>query len=149
MSAETRDPLGRIVATERRPNTPHEFHFWTALDCPVGIGTIVRVEGSVPVEGRLPRVYGIVVEGFSYTDLQSPMHDVLGHDGSPAHAPFAATERAEIRLYTAATEPLLAGKCAKIDWRSHSTALVFVARPETPVMLRCAASGPSKKSASR
>jgi len=38
-------PLGRVVATERRPNTPHEFHFWTALDSPVGIGTIVRVEG--------------------------------------------------------------------------------------------------------
>ena len=34
-------PLGRVVATERRPNTPHEFHFWTALDSPVGIGTIV------------------------------------------------------------------------------------------------------------
>ena len=26
----------------------------------------------------LPVIYGIVVEGFSYTDLQSPMHDVLG-----------------------------------------------------------------------
>ena len=31
-------PLGRVVATERKPNTPHEFHFWTALDSPVGIG---------------------------------------------------------------------------------------------------------------
>ena len=39
-------PLGRVVATERKPNTPHEFHFWTALDSPVGIGTIVRVEGD-------------------------------------------------------------------------------------------------------
>jgi len=28
-------PLGRVVATERKPNTPHEFHFWTALDSPV------------------------------------------------------------------------------------------------------------------
>ena len=37
-------PLGRVVATERRPNTPHEFHFWTAIDSPVGIGTIVRVD---------------------------------------------------------------------------------------------------------
>ena len=73
-------PLGRVVATERRPNTPHEFHFWTALDSPVGIGTIVRVDGSNPVNGQIPRVYGIVVEGFSYTDLQSPMHDVLGHE---------------------------------------------------------------------
>ena len=96
------NPLGRVVATERRPNTPHEFHFWTALDCPVGIGTIVRVEGTHPVDGRLPQVYGIVVEGFGYTDLQSPLHDVLGHDGSPESASLAPTERAEIRLYTAA-----------------------------------------------
>jgi hypothetical protein len=96
------EPLGRVVATERKPNTPHEFHFWTSLDCPVGIGTIVRVDGTHPVEGHIPHIYGIVVEGFSYTDLQSPMHDVLGHDGSPANAGFAVTQRAEIRLYTAA-----------------------------------------------
>ena len=96
------EPLGRVVATERKPNTPHEFHFWTSLDCPVGIGTIVRVDGSHTLDGRIPHVYGIVVEGFSYTDLQTPMHDVLGHDGSPANAGLAVTERTEIRLYTAA-----------------------------------------------
>jgi hypothetical protein len=95
-------PLGRVVATERKPNTPHEFHFWTALDCPVGIGTIVRVDGAHSVDGIIPHIYGVVVEGFSYTDLQSPMHDVLGHDGSPSNAGFAVTERTEIRLYTAA-----------------------------------------------
>ncbi|HZK77657.1 MAG TPA: hypothetical protein VFC35_02030, partial [Gemmatimonadaceae bacterium] len=95
-------PLGRVVATERKPNTPHEFHFWTSLDCPVGIGTIVRVDGAHPVEGKIPHIYGIVVEGFSYTDLQSPMHDVLSHDGVPSSAGFAVTERAEIRLYSAA-----------------------------------------------
>jgi DNA helicase HerA-like ATPase len=55
-----------------------------------------------PVEGQIPQIYGIVVEGFSYTDLQSPLHDVIGHDGSPSAAAFAPTERAEIRLYTAA-----------------------------------------------
>jgi hypothetical protein len=38
-------PLGRVVATEKKPNTPHEFHFWTAIDAPIGIGTIVRVDG--------------------------------------------------------------------------------------------------------
>ena len=96
------EALGRVVATERKPNTPHEFHFWTAIDSPVGIGTIVRVDGAQPIEGQIPHIYGIVVEGFSYTDLQSPMHDVLGHDGSPTTAGFASTERAEIRLYTAA-----------------------------------------------
>ena len=95
------EPLGRVVATERKPNTPHEFHFWTAVDAPIGIGTIVRVEGSVPVGTYVPRVYGVVMEGFSYSDLQSPLHDVLGHDGNPAGGLRAATERTEIRLYTA------------------------------------------------
>lgn len=97
-----REALGRVVATERKPNTPHEFHFWTAIDSPVGIGTIVRVDGAQPMDGQIPHIYGIIVEGFSYTDLQTPMHDVLGHDGSPTLAGFASTERAEIRLYTAA-----------------------------------------------
>jgi uncharacterized protein len=96
------EALGRVVATERKPNTPHEFHFWTAIDSPVGIGTIVRVDGARPIDGQIPHIYGIIVEGFSYTDLQSPMHDVLGHDGLPTMADYAATERAEIRLYTAA-----------------------------------------------
>jgi len=93
--------LGRIVATERKPNTAHEFHFWTALDAPIGIGTIVRVDGATPVGGVIPLVYGVVVEGFSYTDLQTPIHDVLGHDGTPAGAAIAPTQRTEIRLYTA------------------------------------------------
>src|SRR4051812_41345595 len=95
-------PLGRVVATERKPNTPHEFHFWTSLDSPVGIGTIVRVDGAHPVEGLIPHIYGIVVEGFSYTDLATPMHDVLSHDGNPSRASLAVTERSEIRLYSAA-----------------------------------------------
>src|SRR4026209_1947849 len=87
------EALGRVVATERKPNTPHEFHFWTAIDSPVGIGTIVRVDGANPMDGQSPHIYGIVVEGFSYTDLQTPMHDVLGHDGLPTMASYAATER--------------------------------------------------------
>src|SRR5688500_13284475 len=94
--------LGRIVATERKPNTAFEFHFWTALDAPVGIGTIVRVDGATPVGGQLPTVYGVITEGFSYTDLQTPLHDVMGHDGIPGRGSLSATERAEIRLYTAA-----------------------------------------------
>ena len=93
--------IGRVVATERKPNTPHEFHFWTAEDSPVGIGTIVRVEGPRPVGTQIPRIYGVVVEGFSYSDLQSPLHDVLGHDGHPTGGIPAATARTEIRLYTA------------------------------------------------
>jgi len=95
-------PLGRVVATERKPNTPHEFHFWTALDSPVGIGTIVVVEGPEPVNGVIPRIYGVVTEGFSYTDLATPLHDVLGADGVPDRTTLAASRRTEIRLYTAA-----------------------------------------------
>ncbi|MCE2899815.1 MAG: ATP-binding protein [Gemmatimonas sp.] len=94
-------PLGRVVATERRPNTPHEFHFWTAVDSPVGIGTIVRVDGPAPVGAVIPRIYGVVVDGFSYSDLQSPLHDVLGHDGRPDGGLAVPTDRTEIRLYTA------------------------------------------------
>jgi hypothetical protein len=94
--------LGRVVATERRPNTPHQFHFWTALDAQVGIGTIVRVEGTDPVGGRVPQVYGVVVEGLSFSDLETPLHDVLGADGVPERAGAAPTRRTEIRLYTAA-----------------------------------------------
>lgn len=94
-------PIGRVVATERKPNTPHEFHFWTAVDAPIGIGTIVRVDGPVPVGSSIPHVYGVVAEGFSYSDLQTPLHDVLGHDGQPHGGRFAATDRVEIRLYTA------------------------------------------------
>src|SRR3954468_12401574 len=95
-------PLGRVVATERKPNTPHEFHFWTALDSPVGIGTIVRVEGRDAVNGTVPHVYGVIPQGFSWTDLPSPLHDVMGFDGSPSAESLSQTDRAEIRLYTAA-----------------------------------------------
>lgn len=100
-SPAPREAIGRIVATERRPNTPHEFHFWTALDAAVGIGTIVRVDGATPVDGRMPTIYGVVVEGLGYTDVQSPLHDVLGADGIPANASRAPTARTEVRLYTA------------------------------------------------
>jgi uncharacterized protein len=95
-------PLGLVVATERTPNTPHQFQFWTAIDSPVGIGTIVRVDGRQAVDGHIPHVYGVVTEGFSYTDLASPLFDVLGHDGDPAQSAYAPTERAEVRLYSAA-----------------------------------------------
>jgi DNA helicase HerA-like ATPase len=60
------------------------------------------VDGATATAGHIPHIYGVVTEGFSYTDLLTPLHDVLGHDGSPGNARFAATERAEIRLYSAA-----------------------------------------------
>jgi DNA helicase HerA-like ATPase len=92
-------PIGRVVGTERKPNTPHEFHFWTAPESDVGIGTLVKVV----IDGaRALTVYGIVVDGASYTDLQTALHDYIGLQADPAPRLPAATERPEIRLYTAA-----------------------------------------------
>lgn len=88
-------PVGRVVATEQKPSTPHQFHFWTATTTPVGIGAIVRVEGGDRV------VHGVVTDGFAYSDLLTPLHAVLGADGDPA-SEAEPTARTEIRLFTAA-----------------------------------------------
>jgi len=87
-------PIGRVVATELKPSTPHQFYFWTARESDVGIGAIVRVEAPART------VYAVVTDAAAYADLATPMHDVLGADGDPAlaHAPSA---RSEIRLYLA------------------------------------------------
>src|SRR5919112_100533 len=89
-------PIGRVVATELKPSTPHQFHFWTARESPIGIGAIVRVEQN----GRV--VYGVVTDGFAYSDLVTPMLAVIGADGDPVAAGSEGTIRAEIRLFTAA-----------------------------------------------
>ena len=88
--------LGRVVATELKPSTPHQFHFWTAPEATLGIGTIVRVEG----EGRT--VFGVVMEGFAYADLARPLDAVIGADGDPAKVASEPTIRPEIRLWNAA-----------------------------------------------
>jgi hypothetical protein len=88
--------LGRVVATELKPSTPHQFHFWTAPEATLGIGTIVRVEG----EGRT--VFGVVMEGFAYADLARPLDAVIGADGDPANVATEPTTRPEIRLWNAA-----------------------------------------------
>ena len=91
--------IGRVVGTERKPNTPHEFHFWTAVSSPVGIGTLIKVQIDLPT----PRiVYGIVTDGASYTDLQTALHDYIGAEGNPDELAPAATIRPEIRVYSAA-----------------------------------------------
>jgi hypothetical protein len=87
---------GRVVATELKPATPHQFHFWTAIETPIGIGAIVRVEGR----GRV--VHGVVTDGAAYADLVSPLHDVVGAEGDPARVADAPTARQEIRYWTAA-----------------------------------------------
>jgi hypothetical protein len=84
-------PVGRVVATEALPASAHQFHFWTAVHAAIGIGTIVRVDGA---DGRV--VHAVVVDGRAYSDLASPLHDVLAAEGNPAGD--AATRRTEIRL---------------------------------------------------
>jgi hypothetical protein len=87
--------IGRVVATEQRPSTPHQFLFWTARDASVGIGSIVRVEG----DGRT--VYGVVTDAFAYSDLGAPMDAVFAADGDPLAGP-EPSRRSEIRLYQTA-----------------------------------------------
>ncbi len=96
IQARLPEPIGRVVATELKPATPHQFHFWTATETPIGIGAIVRVEETGKV------VFGVVTDGFAYSDLATPLHDVVGADGDPARAAESPTVRQEIRLWTAA-----------------------------------------------
>ncbi|HEX7023736.1 MAG TPA: hypothetical protein VF187_02870, partial [Gemmatimonadales bacterium] len=89
------DPVGRVIATELRPSTPHQFHFRTALDAPVGIGAIVRVDAPDRV------VFGVVTDGFAYADPAAPAQAVQDGGSEP---------RAEIRLYSAAVLRQLPGE---------------------------------------
>jgi len=82
--------VGQVVATELKPSSTHQFHFWTPVGTPVGIGAIVRVEG----EGR--QAWGVVTEGFAWSDLARPL-DAVARSGEGS--PPAPTE---IRLFTAA-----------------------------------------------
>jgi DNA helicase HerA-like ATPase len=93
--------IGRVVATELKPATPHQFHFWTATETSIGIGAIVKVEGGGRGDGGRV-VYGVVTDGFAYSDLATPLHDVVGAEGDPARAAEAPTVRQEIRYWTAA-----------------------------------------------
>ncbi|MEI7475619.1 MAG: ATP-binding protein [bacterium] len=94
--------IGRIVATEKCPNTAQSFSFWTNLDAPVGIGTIVKVESDrTLLNGSKKITYGIVTDGISYTDLDTPISDYISSEGNPLYAQSAQTERPEFRYYTA------------------------------------------------
>ena len=88
--------IGRVVATELKPSTPHQFYFWTREDAAVGIGAIVRVEHGERT------VYAVVTDGFAYADLSSPLYAVIGADGDPTHESLEPTLRTEVRLYSAA-----------------------------------------------
>jgi len=87
--------IGRVVATEKQPSTAYEFYFWTSgEDATVGIGTLV-----VAINPRT-QVFGVVVEGWGFTDLNSPLHDYIGSEGDPGTD--APTLRPEVRCYKAA-----------------------------------------------
>jgi hypothetical protein len=102
VSAEA-PPVGRVVATELKPTTPHQFHFWTPTETSIGIGAIVRVEDEGKGNGEGGKVvYGVVTDAFAYSDLATPLHDVVGAEGDPGRAAAAPTVRQEIRLWTAA-----------------------------------------------
>lgn len=88
--------IGRVVATELRPSTPHEFQFWTAPEASIGIGSIVCVEADERV------VFGVVTEAFAYADLARPLDAVIGADGDPVSVAGEPALRAEIRLWRAA-----------------------------------------------
>src|SRR3954454_9570309 len=89
-------PVGRVVATELKPSTPHQFYFWTAQASPIGIGAIVRVEDR----GRT--VFGEVNDGVAYSDLVFPLQADVGAEGDPAANPANHAARSEIRLSAAA-----------------------------------------------
>lgn len=88
--------IGRVVATESLPAGTHQFFFWSAIDTPIGIGAIVRVD-----DGAARSVYAVVVDGKGYSDLASPLHEVVVAQGDPA-GDRAPTRRTEVRLWTAA-----------------------------------------------
>jgi len=90
----TLQQVGRVVATEKIPTTAYNFSFWTGEESSVGIGTLVVVK-----KGDL-EVYGVVVEGQGFTDLNSALHEYIGLEGDPEVVP--PTQRPEVRLYTAA-----------------------------------------------
>ncbi len=87
-------PVGRVVATELKPSTPHLFYFWTARESEVGIGAIVRVDADRRV------IFGVVTEGFAYSDLETPLQAVIDAEGDPVVPPPA--RRTEIRLWAVA-----------------------------------------------
>ena len=86
--------IGRVVATESKPSTAYSFSFWASDDSKVGIGTLVVMK-----KGDL-EVYGLVVEGFCFTDLNSALHDYIGSEGDPSLEP--PTQRPEVKCYTVA-----------------------------------------------
>lgn len=88
--------IGRVIGTERRPNTAYTFFFWADPTAPIGIGTLVR---STSEDGGTT-VYGVVVEAHGFNDLESPLHEFLSVGGDPSLE--TPTRRPEMRVYEVA-----------------------------------------------
>ncbi len=86
--------IGRVIGTEKRPNTAYTFYFWTAPGSQVGIGSLVKVVAG------LETVYGAVVEVQGFNDLESPLHEFLSVGGNAEKD--APTQRPEMRVFQAA-----------------------------------------------
>jgi hypothetical protein len=87
------NPIGRVIGTERKPNTAYTFSFWSNLDTKLGIGSVVKVQSDTAT------VYGTIVEVHGFNDLESPLHEYLAVGGEAGVSP--PTERPEMRVYLA------------------------------------------------
>jgi len=71
-------PIGTIVGTQGRPNTPSEFNFWIpAEEKTISIGSIVKVEDG------LRTVFGIVEDMESYLEIDNALMHQLSRGGDP------------------------------------------------------------------
>jgi DNA helicase HerA-like ATPase len=71
-------PIGTIVGTRGRPNTPSEFNFWIPVDeQSVSIGTIVKVSDDTSES------FGIVEDMASYSEIDDVLMHQLSRGGDP------------------------------------------------------------------
>lgn len=86
--------IGRVIGTERKPNTAYTFYFWTEPSAKVGIGSMVKVVADNTT------AYGTVIEAHGFNDLESPLHEFLSIGGQPELEP--PTLRPEMRVFQGA-----------------------------------------------
>jgi hypothetical protein len=89
-------PIGRVVTSEDKPATAHEFFFWTA-ETPAAqnldIGHIVTAEAEDAT------AVAVLDDPQRYSDLQSFLDDFYAYDGDPALE--ALSDRVEILVFKA------------------------------------------------
>lgn len=93
----TSQPIGRVIGTEKQPNTAYTFYFWGQAGPnrpPVGIGSLVKVVTEDEV------VYGTIVQALGFNDLPGPLGAYLSSSGNPTKP--ASTLRPEVRMFEVA-----------------------------------------------